>query len=120
MYPLRTMLIAAIAIVPFAATAAELPVEKPLRVHRLHVRERPLAHTGYYWGRWGWRGGGTARYWYASTFGFGGVLGWNGEPGAVASPRGISALKCYVRPPTVCLTEPIVRPVALEGPPRPR
>lgn len=108
-------MIAAVAVSPIAASAAELPVAPSGHlghIQRLHVRYGARAHVGYYFGQTGSRWGGTGRYWYGSGFAFGGPT-WNGVPGAEAGPRRAAAIICYERPPEVCLTEPVVRPVTL-------
>jgi hypothetical protein len=116
MLAIRTILIAGLAISPIAATAAELPVTGLHSTHVIHVhRYAPRVHVGYYWGRTGARWGGTAGYWYSSDFAFAGAPGWNA--GAAAGPRSAAALACYLRPPTVCLEQPVVRPIALLAPP---
>jgi hypothetical protein len=121
MLAIRTILIAAVAASPIAAAAAELPVTKLHSAHVIHVHRMShgRVHVGYYFGQAGARWGGTSSYWYSSAFAFGGAPGWaGGVPGAVAGPRRAAAIACYVRPPIVCLEEPVVRPVALAGPPR--
>jgi hypothetical protein len=123
MLAIRTVLTVAVAFSPIAAAAAELPVAEHqnahvVHIHRMHVGYGARAHIGYYFGQTGSRWGGTASYWYASRFAFGGAPALNGMPGAVAGPRRAAAIVCYERPPTVCLSEPVVRPVALDGPPR--
>jgi hypothetical protein len=67
------VLAAALTGLPLAASAAEVPlptVHKTRTVHHVHVRHVPRVHYGYYWYRWGWREGGTARSWYGSVFTF--------------------------------------------------
>ncbi len=72
MLTIKIALAAAIVCLPLAAGAAELPLGKmhKSRIHHAHVLHVPKAHFGYYWYRWGWRSGGTARSWYGSTFAF--------------------------------------------------
>jgi hypothetical protein len=104
-----------------AASAAELPVATSHhrviihRVHRLHVYA-PRQHFGYYFGRWGWRSGGTASSWYGSTFVLAGGP-WDGT-GVVlkASPKGVAAIHCPEWRPDACLAEPVVVPAAAHGP----
>ncbi|HZR60112.1 MAG TPA: hypothetical protein VFA80_04015 [Xanthobacteraceae bacterium] len=111
-------LAATVPLLPFAASAAELPV--PASHHRItHVRHAyvPRQHLGYYFGHWGWRSGGTASSWYGSTFALAGGP-WGG-PGVVlkASPKSIVAIHCTERRPDACLGEPVVVPVAAAAPP---
>ena len=112
-------LAATVPLLPFAASAAELPV--PASHHRVthHVRHVhvPRQHFGYYFGHWGWRSGGTASSWYGSTFALAGGP-WSG-PGMVlrASPKGVAAIHCTARRPDACLAEPVVVPVAAAATP---
>lgn len=106
-------------LLPVAATAAELAVAPSHhrtihRVHRLHVYA-PRQHFGYYFGRWGWRSGGSARSWYGSTFVLAG--GPSDHPAIVlkASPRGVAYIHCPASRPDACLAEPVVAPVAVAG-----
>jgi hypothetical protein len=113
---------ATVLLLPVAATAAELPVASPHhrsiahRAHHLHVSVS-RQHFGYYFGRWGWRSGGTASSWYGSTFVLAGNA-WAG-PGVVlsASPRGIAVIRCTARRPDACLAEPVIAPLAVAAPP---
>lgn len=107
-------------LVPYAANAAELPIPK-LKLHhvavhrayRVRVAHVVRPHFGYYFGRWGWRWGGTAHSWYGSTFVFAGAPGWNGAASVVAaSPKGVAAIHCPDWRPDVCLAEPVLTPVA--------
>jgi hypothetical protein len=92
---------------PFAVRAAELPVPK-LKAHRAVHHQRALAvHFGYYFGRFGWRSGGTAGSWYGSTFA---LLARPAGPGVLLSPKGVAAIHCTARRPFVCLAEPVVVP----------
>lgn len=116
MLAIKTVLTASLALLPLAASAAELPVPKLHRAHvyRVHARYVQRVHFGYYWGQSGWRWGGSAHSWYGSTFAFGGPPG----PAALASsPKGVAAIDCSGPRPNVCLAEPVVVPVALAGPP---
>lgn len=111
---------AAAVMLPLAANAAELPVPKPHRVvaHRVHRHHAyaPAHHFGYYFGRWGWRSGGTASSWYGSTFALAGGP-WDG-PAIVlkASPKGIAWIHCTERRPDACLAEPVLAGVAVAEP----
>jgi hypothetical protein len=108
-------------VLPSAVRAAELRVtglhqRVVHRVHRLHgyvARQ----HFGYYFGRWGWRSGGTASSWYDSTFVLAGDP-WQG-PAIVlkASPRRFASIYCPERRPDACLAEPSLAPVTAVGPP---
>jgi hypothetical protein len=81
-------------------------------VHHVRVTHAAKPHFGYYFGRWGWRRGGTARSWYGSTFVFAATPGWDGAAAVAASPKGIAAIHCPDWRPDVCLAEPVLRPVA--------
>ena len=118
---IRIVVAFAATVLPFAASAAELSVPTlhhrlvTHRVHRIHVYA-PRQHFGYYFGRWGWRSGGTARSWYGSTF----VLAdepWD-RSGVVlaASPKRFAAIRCTAWRPDACLAEPVVAPVAVAAP----
>jgi len=117
---IRMALAAAMIALPIAADAAELAVPQ---VHKAHAAKHrrvvhvARAHVGYYFGRWGWRSGGTASSWYGSTFVLAG--GPWGTAGVVlkASPRGIAAIHCTARRPDACLAEPVVVPVAAAATP---
>lgn len=114
--------VAALLWLPLAATAAELPVAAAHhrvtthRVHRVHVYA-PRQYFGYYFGRWGWRSGGTASSWYGSTFALAGGP-WGG-PGIVlkASPRRVAFIHCPEYRADACLAEPVVARVAVATPP---
>jgi hypothetical protein len=108
---------------PYAATAAELPVPKVHKVHRIAVH-RPYRvraayaakpHFGYYFGQWGWRWGGTERSWYGSTFAFAGASEFDGAAVVRASPKGIAAIDCPDWRPDACLAEPVLTPVVATG-----
>jgi len=117
---IRIVLAAAMIALPAAAGAAELPVPPhkvhAAKVHRARIVHAARAHYGYYWGRWGWRWGGTASSWYGSTFALAGGP-WDG-PGVVlkASPKGVAAIHCREGWPHACLAEPLVAPVAVAEP----
>jgi hypothetical protein len=114
------VLSAALLLVPYAANAAELPVPKLHKMHRVAVHRTHRArvahtakpHFGYYFGHWGWRWGGTARSWYGSTFVFAGASGLEGASVIAASPKGVAAIDCPDWRPDVCLAEPVLAPVA--------
>jgi hypothetical protein len=71
-FNIKTVVLAfALAGLPFAARAAELPLAKVHKVRTVHhwrVLHQPRVHFGYYWYRWGWRWGGTRYSWYGSSF----------------------------------------------------
>jgi len=71
---IRIMLASAMIALPLAAHAAEMALAPVHKVHATKVHHARIhlarSHFGYYWGRWGWRTGGTARSWYGSTFAF--------------------------------------------------
>jgi|GEM_PF-3281124 len=111
--------VAATVLLPVAASAAELAV--PASHHRTvthRVRHVYLwrQHFGYYFGRWGWRSGGTSSSWYGSTFALAGGP-WD-RPGIAlkASPRGVAYIHCPASRPDACLAEPVVAPVAFAAP----
>jgi hypothetical protein len=111
---------AAALLLSLAANAAELPVptlhhrvvSHRMQRHHVYVSQR---HFGYYFGRWGWRSGGTASSWYGSTFVLAGAP-WQG-PAIVlkASPKGVARIHCSDRP-DACLAEPLLAPVAVAEP----
>jgi hypothetical protein len=116
----HTLILAALlAMLPVAANTAELPLPKLHRVvhhHHLHAGRTPQPHFGYYFGRWGWRWGGTARTWYNSTFVLAGRADWGEPPVSFASgPPSNPVIACPPRRPLVCLAEPALEPVALAG-----
>lgn len=114
----RIVIVLAAAVLPsLAANAAELPVPKPHRLvtHRVHHRHvyAPAHHFGYYFGRWGWRSGGTASSWYGSTFALAGDP-WDGATIVLkASPTGVARIRCTERGPDACLAEPLLAGVAV-------
>jgi hypothetical protein len=110
---------AAVLLVPCAASAAELPVASPhhhqVTIHHVHRLHGHGPHFGYYFGRWGWRWGGSANSWYGSTFALADGP-WDGSRIVLkASPKGIAAIHCTDRP-DACLGEPVVVPVAVAEP----
>lgn len=114
---------AVLLLAPYAVKAAELPVSKPHKVHRVavhrayrvRVAHAAKPHFGYYFGQWGCRFGGTARSWYGSTFAFAGASGLDGASVVAASPKGVAAIDCPDWRPDVCLAEPVLTPVAAAG-----
>jgi hypothetical protein len=118
---IRIVLAAALIVQPVAASAAELPLPRPHKVHAAKVHHARVAyvarvHFGYYWGRWGSRSGGTESAWYGSTFVLAGGP-WEGA-GVVlaASPKGVARIHCADRSPDACLAEPLLAPVAVAAP----
>jgi hypothetical protein len=113
-----TAFVAAV-LLPLAANAAELPVPKLHRMvsHRAprHVYA-PRHHSGYYFGGWGWRSGGTASSWYGSTFVLAGSP-WEGSAVVLkASPKGVARIRCSEDRPDACLAEPVLAGVAVAEP----
>ncbi len=112
---------AAVPMLSFAANATELPV--PALHHRVvsHRAQRrhvdvPQRQFGYYFGRWGWRTGGTASSWYGSTFVLAGGP-WEGAAIVLkASPKGVARIHCSEDRPDACLAEPVLAPVAVAAP----
>jgi hypothetical protein len=98
-------------VLPLAVRAAEVPVPKLPKAHRVvHHRRALPVHFGYYFGRFGWRSGGTVGSWYGSTFA---LLARPTGPSVrlVSSSKGVAAIRCPSRRPFVCLAEPVVVPV---------
>jgi hypothetical protein len=97
-------------VLPLAVRAAELPVPKLPKAHRVVHHRRVLAvHFGYYFGHFGGRSGGAAGSWYGSTFA---LLARSAGPGLLlSSPKRVAAIHCPPRRPLVCLAEPVVVPI---------
>jgi hypothetical protein len=118
---IRIVIALAAAVQPsLAANAAELPVPKPHRVvtHRVHHGHvyGSQRHFGYYFGRWGWRSGGTASTWHGSTFVLAGDP-WDGATIVLkASPKGVARIRCTERRPDACLAEPLLAGMAVAEP----
>jgi hypothetical protein len=112
---------AATVLLPFAATAAELPVRSAPhrlvghRLHHVHIYV-PRQHFGYYFGRWGWRSGGTASSWYGSTFALAGGPWDRPSIELAASPKGVAAIHCPALRPDGCLAEPVIAAVSVAEP----
>lgn len=118
---LRSIVTAAIIVLPMAANAAESTLPRihksdTVKAHRARIVHAARAHFGYYWGQWGWRRGGTAASWYGSTFALAGGP-WDGPRVALkASPKGVASIRCSERAADACLAEPLVVPVAVAKP----
>jgi hypothetical protein len=97
-------------VLPLAVRAAELPAPELPKAHRtVHHRHVHAAHFGYYFGRFGWRSGGTAGSWHSSTFAL--LARPAGHVMLASSPKGVAAIHCPAGRPLVCLAEPVVVPV---------
>jgi hypothetical protein len=97
-------------VLPLAVRAAELPAPELPKAHRtVHHRHAHAAHFGYYFGRFGWRSGGTAGSWHSSTFAL--LARPAGHVMLASSPKGVAAIHCPAGRPLVCLAEPVVVPV---------